>query len=73
MVNTTREKGSALTVHWSAPYHACGLGIEVLHDIRDAVLDVLQEALGNTGLGVQLRDAEVNAGQGRDRAEVKPP
>lgn len=41
--------------------HACGLGAEVLHDLLDAVSDVSQELLGNPGLCVQLRNAEVNA------------
>lgn len=43
--------------------HASGLGIEVLHDVLDAVPDILQELLSNAGLCVQLRDAEMDAGQ----------
>lgn len=45
------------------PHHASGLGTEVLHDVLDAVPDILQELLSNAGLCVQLCDAEMDAGQ----------
>lgn len=52
------------------PHHARGLGVEVLHDVLDAVPDILQELLGNAGLGVQLCDAEVDAGRAGQRADI---
>lgn len=58
-----------LATCWS-PYHACGLGAEVLHDLLDAVSDVSQELLGNPGLCVQLRNAEVNAGWAGERGKI---
>lgn len=59
------------TPYWP-PYHACGLGIEVLHDILNAVFDILQELFGNTGLRVQLRNAEMNAGEAGERLTISP-
>lgn len=41
--------------------HAGGLGVEVLHDVLNAVPDILQELLSHARLRVQLRDAEVDA------------
>lgn len=58
-----------LSIRW-APYHACGLGLEVLHDLLNAVFDVFQELFSNTGLCVQLRNAEMNAGQAGERGEI---
>lgn len=58
-----------LTECWP-PHHAGGLGVEVLHDVLDAVPDVLQELLSNARLCVQLCDAEVDAGQAGQRAQI---
>lgn len=61
-----------LTICWP-PYHACGLGIEVLHDLLNAVFDIFQELFSNTGLRVQLCNAEMNTGQGGERAKINHP
>lgn len=48
-----------------APYHACGLGVEVFHDVLNAVFDIFQELLSHAWFRVQLRNAEMNAGRQR--------
>lgn len=55
---------------WWPPYHACGLGVKVLHDLLNAVFDIFQELFSNTGLCVQLCNAEMNTGQAGERGEI---
>lgn len=64
-----QPKHPPLTVCWP-PHHAGGLGVEVLHDVLDAVPEILQELLSNARLRVQLRDAEMDAGQEGEKAGI---